>query len=102
MLLVYRKQHGVQHLVQSMFTIPELRVLDTRQDAMAIARLTSMFQRLGIRATARERGRLARVYIKLINSLLPEVINQGGRQAERTLADLKTLLVIALDREAAT
>ena len=43
MLQVYEAQHGVLYLVQSMFTIPELRVLDTRQDETAVSRLTVHF-----------------------------------------------------------
>ena len=96
MLQVYEAQHGVLYLVQSMFTIPELRVLDTRQDETAVSRLTVLFRRLGIRAPVAERRRLARVYVKLTNSLLLEAVNQSAGAAQRTLADLKALLTFEL------
>lgn len=98
MLPVYRSQHGVQHLVQAMFTIPELRALDERQDELAIRRLTLVFRRLKVRGSAAERERLARLYLKISNALLLEAIRQRGRAAQRTLADLKMQLVQLLDR----
>lgn len=92
MLKVYQEQHGILHLVQAMFTIPELRELDTRQDEVAVERLSIMFRRLGVAGTAGERGRLARVYFKLSNSLLLEAVSQTGSNAAHTLEDLKALL----------
>lgn len=98
MLIVYQRQRGVLHLVQAMFTIPELRELDTRQDELAITRLCGMFKRLGVHGSAAERERMARIYMKLGNSLLPEVVRQRGVAASRTLADLKSLLCAQLSR----
>lgn len=98
MLEVYRAQHGILHLVQAMFTIPELRQLDTRQDEVAVERLSIMFRRLGVAGTAAERGRLARVYFKLSNSLLLEAVSQTGNNAAYTLDDLKALLCHHLTR----
>lgn len=92
MLPVYRSQHGVQHLVQALFTIPELRALDERQDELAIGRLSQVFRRLGVPGGAAERARLARLYLKISNTLLLEAIRQRGPAAQRTLADLKRLL----------
>lgn len=96
MLPVYRSQHGVQHLVQAMFTIPELRALDERQDELAIQRLSLMFRRLHVPGSAAERERLARLYLKISNALLLEAIRQRGRGTRRTLEDLKLLLVTVL------
>lgn len=98
MLPVYESQHGVQHLVQAMFTIPELRALDEHQDELAVRRLTRVFRRLGVPGTAAERGRLARLYLKISNALLLEAIRRRGTAARRTLADLKLLLVALLER----
>lgn len=98
MLVVYRRQRGVLHLVQAMFTIPELRELDIRLDEHAVARLREIFRRLGSRGTASELDRLARVYLKLCNALLPECVRQQGPAAARTLRDLKSLLLSLLSR----
>lgn len=98
MLVVYERQHGVLHLVQAMFTIPELKDLDTRQDELAVSRLSAMFKRLGVAGSARERERLARVYMKLSNSLLLEAVREEGGAAKRTLDDLKVLLRVQLSR----
>ncbi len=99
MLPVYRSQRGVQHLVQAMFTIPELRALDERQDELAIRRLTGMFRRLGVPGTPAERARRARLYLKISNALLLEAIRQKGRAAQATLTDLRRLLVQLLERK---
>ena len=98
MLVVYQRQRGVLHLVQAMFSIPELRELDTRQDELAVTRLRGMFKRVGIDGPAAERERLARIYMKLGNSLLPEVVRQKGAAARWTLEDLKALLRTLLVR----
>jgi AcrR family transcriptional regulator len=93
MLPVYRSQHGIQHLVLAMFTIPELRALDEHSDELAIRRLALTFRRLRVPGSAAERQRLARLYLKISNTLLLEAIRQRGSAARRTLADLKMLLV---------
>lgn len=98
LLPVYRNQRGVLHLVQMMFTIPELRELDTRQDDRAVERLAGMFGSLGMRGPARERRRVGRVFLKLANTLLLEVVRQGGATAQRTLDDLRALLLLELQR----
>jgi len=98
MLPVYRSQRGVRHLVQAMFTIPELRKLDEHSDEHAVQRLALMFRRLRVRGTAAERERLARLYLKISNALLLETIRQKGNAAQRTLSDLKQLLVQLLRR----
>ncbi|MBI2994048.1 MAG: TetR/AcrR family transcriptional regulator [Gammaproteobacteria bacterium] len=96
LLVVYRNQHGVLYLVQAMFTIPELRKLDLRLDEHAIGRLREIFRRLRVRGSAAELDRLARVYLKLCNALLPECVRQQGVAAARTLQDLKSLLLSLL------
>lgn len=98
MLPVYRSQHGVQHLVQAMFTIPELRALDEHQDELAVRRLALLFRRLRVPGSAAERARRARLYLKISNTLLLEAIRQPGRAAKATLADLERLLVQLLER----
>jgi AcrR family transcriptional regulator len=98
LLEVYVNQRGVLYLVQSMFTITELRELDARSDEMAISRLASVFRRLGVAGAPAELQRRARVFLKLTNSLLLEVVKQKGVVARRTLDDLKSLLLHELTR----
>lgn len=88
-LLVYRQQQGILHLVQAMFSIPELRELDQRHDALVIERMTRAFTRYGLAGTATGLGRLARAYLELTHALLLVVVNQAGSRSRRTLADLK-------------
>lgn len=88
-LAVYRAQQGILHLVQAMFSIPELRALDRRHDALVIERMTRVFGRLGLRGTPAELARLARSYLELTHALLLVVVNQSGSRARRTLADLE-------------
>jgi AcrR family transcriptional regulator len=95
---VYLNQRGVLHLVQSMFTITELHELDARSDEMAISRLASVFRRLGVFGSRAELQRRARVFLKLTNSLLLEVVKHKGGVARRTLDDLKSLLHHELTR----
>jgi AcrR family transcriptional regulator len=98
LLEVYLNQRGVLHLVQSMFTFTELRELDARSDEMAVSRLASVFKRLNVAGTSAELQRRARVFLKLTNSLLLEVVKQKGATAKRTLDDLKSLLYHELTR----
>jgi AcrR family transcriptional regulator len=88
-LAVYRAQHGILHLVQAMFSIPELRELDQRHDALVIERMTRVFVRYGLHGTSTEFGRLARTYLELTHALLLVVVNQAGSRSRRTLADLE-------------
>ena len=88
-LTVYRAQQGILHLVQAMFSIPELRALDQRHDALVIERMARVFARYGLEGSPTELARLARAYLELTHSLLLVVVNQAGSRARRTLADLK-------------
>ena len=69
-----------------------------RSDEMAISRLASVFRRLGVAGAPAELQRRARVFLKLTNSLLLEVVKQKGVVARRTLDDLKSLLLHELTR----
>jgi AcrR family transcriptional regulator len=88
-LAVYRAQQGILHLVQAMFSIPELRTLDQRHDALVIERMTGVFARYGLHGTPTELGRLARAWLELTHALLLVVVNQAGSRSRRTLADLE-------------
>lgn len=95
-LAVYRAQQGILHLVQAMFSVPELRVLDQRHDALVIERMTRAFARYGLQGSTTELGRLARAYLELTHALLLVVVNQAGIRSRRTLADLKRLTLCLL------
>ena len=95
-LAVYRTQQGILHLVQAMFSIPELRALDQQHDALVIERMSVAFARYGLEGTTAELGRLARAYLELTHALLLVVVNQAGIRSRRTLADLKRVTLCLL------
>jgi AcrR family transcriptional regulator len=96
-LVVYREQRGILHLVQAMFSIPELRELDQRHDALVIDRMARAFSRYGLKGSSTGLGRLARVYLELTHALLLVVVNQAGSRAKRTLTDLKHVTVALIE-----
>lgn len=91
-LKVYKRQKAVLMLVQAMFSVPELRELDTRHDEMMISALAAMFKRMGINRHLKERERLGRAYLEASHSVFLTVVNQKGERARRTLTDLKVML----------
>jgi AcrR family transcriptional regulator len=95
-LVVYRAQQGILHLVQAMFSIPELRELDQRHDALVIERMSRVFARCGLHGSPTELGRLARAYLELTHAILLVVVNQAGIRSRRTLADLKRVTLALL------
>jgi len=101
-LAVYKARHGILHLVQAMFSVPELRALDQRHDALVIERMSVAFARYGLGGTTTELGRLARAYLELTHALLLVVVNQAGIRSRRTLADLKRVTLCLLQPYIAT
>ena len=95
-LAVYKAQRGILHLVQAMFSVPELRALDERHDALVIERMTAAFSRFGLKGSPAELGRIAPCYLELTHALLLVVVNQAGSRSRRTLADLKRLTLCLL------
>lgn len=95
-LEVYRRQQGILHLVQAMFSIPELRALDEEHDAYMIKRLSRMFARLGIEAKGKELERRAAIYLEIVHALSLLIIEQNGSQAAKTTQDLKFMAYSAL------
>ncbi len=100
LLTVYRKQKGVLPLVQALFAVPELRVLDTQHDELMIAALVRIFKRLGITESNTELQRLGRAHLEFTHALLLVVASQRGVRALRTLDDLKTMMRSFLNRSA--
>ena len=96
-LVVYREQRGILHLVQAMFSIPELRELDQRHDALVIERMSKVFGRYGLKGSSTGLGRLARAYLELTHALLLVVVNQAGSRSRRTLTDVKRVTTALLE-----
>lgn len=96
-LVVYREQRGILHLVQAMFSIPELRELDQRHDALVIDRMARVFGRYGLKGSGTGLARLARAYLELTHALLLVVVNQAGSRSRRTLVDLKRVTLALLE-----
>jgi AcrR family transcriptional regulator len=90
-LEVYRRQRGILPLVRAMFSVPELRPLDERHDAMTIDRLTVLWRRRGFRGGRAEAGRIARATLELHHALLLVIVHQRGQRAARTRDDLYRL-----------
>lgn len=91
LLAVYRSQQGILHLVQAMFSIPELKALDAEHDELMKSRLCQMFVRLGFTSTKRELSRIAQLYLELIHALSLVIVEQKGVQASRTIDDLNAM-----------
>ncbi|MBE9539664.1 MAG: TetR/AcrR family transcriptional regulator [Proteobacteria bacterium] len=91
LLEVYRCQRGILHLVQAMFSIPELRELDEEHDDFMIDRFGKMFIRLGFDLDSKELKRIARIYLELIHALSMEIVEQKGTQASKTTDDLNSM-----------
>lgn len=93
MLTVYRDERAILPLAQAMWAVPELRELDERHDQMIIERMMSMFRRMGFVSSDHELNRLGRAYLEATHALLLVVVNQVGRRAERTLSDVKAMML---------
>jgi AcrR family transcriptional regulator len=92
LLDAYRRQHGILHLVQAMFAVPELRDLDEQHDELMADRLGKMFIRLGFSSDKNELSRIAHLYIELVHALALVIVNQKGIRATRTITDLKAII----------
>jgi len=98
LLEVYRRQRGILHLVQAMFSIPELRELDEEHDEFMINRFGKMFIRLGFKLDKKELHRIARIYLELVHAMSIAIVEEKGVQAKRTIADLKFMAYSLLSR----
>jgi len=92
LLAVYREQRGLLPLVQAMWGIPELHVLDERHDDLIITHLTGMFARLGFSCPPNEMNRLARATLETCHAIFLVIVNQRGVRSQRTQADLQQML----------
>jgi AcrR family transcriptional regulator len=96
-LEAYRSQRGILHLVQAMFSIPELQAMDEMHDAYMVRRFSRMFARVGVDAKDKELARRAAIYLEIVHALSLLIIEQSDSQASRTTQDLKFIAYCALD-----
>ncbi|BBM03742.1 TetR/AcrR family transcriptional regulator [Microbulbifer sp. GL-2] len=97
LLGVYREQRGLLPLVQAMWGIPELHELDKRHNALVISHLVEIYRRLGFKCPPNELNRLGRLALETCHALLLVVINQAEKRAQRTLEDLRQMLLVILN-----
>lgn len=90
---VYKKQKAILTLVQAMFSVPELRELDTYHDDLVIEKMAHIFKRMGINHQLKERQRLGRVYLEMTHSLFLVVAHMKGERAKRTMGDLNFMVL---------
>ncbi len=95
---VYRHQRGLLPLVQAMWAVPELRKLDGEHDALVIAHMGTLFQRMDISSDKGELDRLARVFLEMSHALLLLAAKQPLVPAKKSLADLKFLMYSLLNK----
>ncbi len=97
-LEAYRSQQGILHLVQAMFSIPELHSLDEEHDRYMVKRLSVMFAALGFKQGERERERIAIIYLELVHALSLVIVEQAGSRASKTTGDMKFMAYSILAR----
>jgi len=93
LLIVYRNQRAVLPLAQALCAIPELRHLDEEHDDLIISKMMTILRRLGFQASDNELNRLGRIYLELSHALLIVIVSQRQNRAERTLDDLKRMIL---------
>lgn len=98
LLEAYQRQRGILHLVQAMFSIPELRELDDAHDEFMILRFCKMFTRLGFELSNKELQRIARIYLELVHALAIKIVEEKAPQARKTTGDLKFLAYALLSK----
>jgi len=97
LLVVYQNQRAVLPLAQALSAIPELRHLDAEHDDLIILKMMTILKRLGFQASDNELNRLGRAYLELSHSLLIVIVAQRQTRAERTLADLKRMILVLFE-----
>ena len=95
---VYLNQKGLLPMVQAMYGVPELQSLDNKHDEIVIKGMARMFQRLGISNNKDELLRLGQAYLEISHALLLVVVDKSEIADNKTLADLKFLILSLLER----
>lgn len=97
-LLVYLNHRGLLPVVQAIQSVPELQELDLKHREIVINGMARLFQRMDISIKQQELLRLGGVYLKISHALLLAVVNKSPSTEDKTLADLKYLVLCLLDR----
>lgn len=97
-LKVYLNQKGLLPLVQAMYGVPELQNLDLKHDEIVIQGMARMFKRLDITTDDRDLKRLGQAYLEITHALLLVVVDKSEIADDKTLADLKYLILCLLER----
>jgi len=97
-LKVYLNQKGLLPLVQAMNGVPELQNLDIKHDKIVIDGMARMFKRLDITTDENELIRLGKAYLEISHALLLVVVDKSEIADDKTLADLKYLILCLLER----
>lgn len=96
-LSTYKNQKGLLHLIQALFSMPELRHLDESHDELVIQHMMQSFVRLGIKTPDEdELERLGRAYHELTHGLMLTTVLQTPERSAKTLRDLKRMAVCLL------
>jgi AcrR family transcriptional regulator len=95
---VYLNQKGLLPMVQAMYGVPELQSLDNKHDEIVIKGMARMFERLGISNNKDELLRLGQAYLEISHALLLIVVDKSEIADNKTLADLKFLILSLLER----
>lgn len=95
---VYLNQKGLLPMVQAMYGVPELQSLDNKHDEIVIKGMARMFERLGISNNKDELLRLGQAYLEISHALLLVVVDKSEIVDNKTLADLKFLILSLLER----
>ena len=95
---VYLNQKGLLPMVQAMYGVPELQSLDNKHDEIVIKGMARMFERLGISNNKDELLRLGQAYLEISHALLLVVVDKSEIADNKTLADLKFLILSLLER----
>ena len=91
-IAMYKRQRGILPLVQAMYAIPEVRQLDEQHDQLMLARLANAFKHFGCKANKAELERIARIYHETTYICSMAIVDQQGRKASRSEADLNQML----------
>ena len=95
---VYLNQKGLLPMVQAMYGVPELQSLDNKHDEIVIKGMARMFERLGVSSNKDELLRLGQAYLEISHALLLVVVDKSEIVDNKTLADLKFLILSLLER----
>ena len=87
---MYVEQKGILHLIQALFSIPDLQHLDDEHDELVIQHMMKMFSAISNHGLeTNELERIARAYHELTHALMLTVALQTPERAARTLNDTK-------------